>query len=129
MRPLSPLLLVLALAGAAVAQPRPSKPSPPPATEPTPPPPHSAPAPTAPAPAPAPPDPSAQHQAELTALRAELSQVMDALVQARTRVAVLGKALFKTRVRVELDNRAAPDQTAVRVALWLDGAPIFSGDG
>jgi hypothetical protein len=44
-------------------------------------------------------------------------------------VAILGKSLFKTRVRVKLDNRAAPDQQASRAQLWLDGAPIFSGDG
>jgi hypothetical protein len=54
---------------------------------------------------------------------------MDDLVQARTRVAVLGKSLFKTRVRVKLDNRASPDQTAARAQLWLDGTSIFSGDG
>ena len=54
---------------------------------------------------------------------------MDDLVQARARVALLGKSLFKTRVRVKLDNRAAPEQVAVRIALWLDGAPIWSGDG
>jgi hypothetical protein len=63
------------------------------------------------------------------ALQQDLAQVMDDLVQARARVAVLGKSLFKTRVRVKIDNRAAPDQIAVRVALWLDGAPIWTGDG
>jgi hypothetical protein len=84
----------------------------------------------APAPAAAPAgDPSASERAELAALQAELAAVMDDLVQARTRVAVLGKSLFKTRVRVKLDNRAAPEQQAARVELWLDGAPIFSGDG
>ena len=76
------------------------------------------------------PEPAAadQEQAEIAALQAELSQVMDDLVQARTRVAVLGKSLFTTRVRVKLDNRAAPDQTVARAQLWLDGPPIFSGD-
>jgi hypothetical protein len=54
---------------------------------------------------------------------------MDDLVQARARVAVLGKSLFKTRVRIRIDNRAAPDQVAARAALFLDGAPIWSGDG
>jgi hypothetical protein len=66
---------------------------------------------------------------ELAGLQQDLAQVMDDLVQARTRVAVLGKALFKTRVRVKLDNRAAPEQVAVRATLWLDGAPIWNGDG
>ena len=74
-------------------------------------------------------DPKEQERAQFAALQAELSQVMDDLVQARTRAAVLGKSLFQTRVRVRVDNRAAPDQTAARVQLWLDGLPIFDGDG
>jgi hypothetical protein len=73
--------------------------------------------------------PPAGDDGELASLQQDMAQVMDDLVQARARVAVLGKALFKTRVRVKLDNRAAPDQTAVRLGLWLDGAPIWSGDG
>lgn len=72
---------------------------------------------------------SAQPDAEVASLQQELAQVMDDLVQARARVALLGKSLFKTRVRVRLDNRAAPDQIAGRIALFLDGAPIWSGDG
>jgi hypothetical protein len=71
----------------------------------------------------------APDNAELAALQQDLAQVMDDLVQARARVAVLGKALFKTRVRVKLDNRAAPEQVAARATLWLDGAPIWNGDG
>jgi len=78
---------------------------------------------------PAPPDAATQDKADLAALQQELAQVMDDLVQARARVAVLGKSLFKTRVRVKLDNRAGDDAVAAKVALWLDGAPIFSGDG
>jgi hypothetical protein len=74
-------------------------------------------------------DANAEHAAEVAALQQELAAVMDDLVQARTRVAVLGKSLFKTKVRLKLDNRAAPDQLAVRVLIWLDGAPVFSGDG
>jgi hypothetical protein len=77
----------------------------------------------------APPPDTAQPDAEVASLQQELAQVMDDLVQARARVALLGKSLFKTRVRVRLDNRAAETQTAVRVALFLDGAPIWSGDG
>lgn len=80
-----------------------------------------------------PPSPAASKEtaapADDSTLQQDLAQVMDDLVQARARVAVLGKSLFKTRVRVKLDNRAAPDQIAVRVALWLDGAPIWTGDG
>jgi hypothetical protein len=72
---------------------------------------------------------TAEDDAELAALRQELAQVMDDLVQARARVALLGKSLFKTSVRVRVDNRAAPDQVAGKVGLWLDGAPIWSGEG
>jgi hypothetical protein len=54
---------------------------------------------------------------------------MDTLVQARARAAVLGKALWKTKVTIEVENDAEPDQVAVRVALWLDGAPVWTGDG
>lgn len=63
------------------------------------------------------------------ALERELSEVMDTLVQARARAAVLGKALWKTRVSVKVDNEAGEDQVAVRIGLWLDGAPVWSGDG
>jgi hypothetical protein len=66
---------------------------------------------------------------EIAALRQDLAQVMDELVQARARVGVLGKALFKTKVRVKIDNRAAPDQVAIHAGLWLDGAPIWKGEG
>jgi len=66
---------------------------------------------------------------EIAALRQDLAQVMDELVQARARVGVLGKALFKTKVRVKIDNRAAPDQVAIHANLWLDGAPIWKGEG
>jgi hypothetical protein len=75
------------------------------------------------------PPPPAADKGELAGLQQDLAQVMDDLVQARARVALLGKSLFKTRVRVKLDNRAAPEQVAAHVALWLDGAPIWNGDG
>ncbi len=103
---------------------------PPPAVEasaPAPPPaPVQAPASSAPAPQPAAP---AGDDTEVASMRQDLAHVMDDLVQARARVAVLGKALFKTRVRVKIDDRAAPEQVAARIELWLDGAPIWSGDG
>lgn len=73
---------------------------------------------------PAPPSSSAQY----ASVQKELAQVMEDLIQARARVAVLGKTLFKTKVRVRLDNRAAPEQVVLRAALWLDGAPIWKGD-
>jgi hypothetical protein len=87
-------------------------------------------APAAPATDPAAAEAPAEDQAaELAALQAELAQVMDDLVQARARVALLGKSLWKTKVRVRIDNRAEPDQVAARAVLYLDGAPIWSGDG
>jgi hypothetical protein len=54
---------------------------------------------------------------------------MDELVQLRSRTRVLGKALFKTKLRIRVENEAAPDQIAVKLQLWLDGAPVWSGDG
>jgi hypothetical protein len=68
-------------------------------------------------------------RAEVAALQQELAQLMDDLVQARGRVAVLGKALFRTKVRLRLDFSDSEDQVLGKVALRLDGAPIFSGDG
>lgn len=66
---------------------------------------------------------------EAAAVREELAAVMDSLVSARARAALLGKSLFKTRVRVQLVNDAAGDQRLGKVALALDGNPIFRGDG
>jgi hypothetical protein len=103
------------------------------ATQPEPAAPSAKPEPAEPAAAPAadaaPPPDTTQPDPEVASLQQELAQVMDDLVQARARVALLGKSLFKTRVRVRLDNRAADSQTAVRIALFLDGAPIWTGDG
>jgi hypothetical protein len=66
---------------------------------------------------------------EARAVREDLSGVMDALVSARARAALLGKSLFKTRIRVLLENDAADDQALGKVALFLDGNPIFRGEG
>jgi hypothetical protein len=80
-----------------------------------------------PANAPDPADEAAAQDAQ--AVREELSTVMDSLVSARARAALLGKSLFKTRVRVQLENEAADDQVLGKVALSLDGNPIYRGDG
>lgn len=72
---------------------------------------------------------AAEAAGEARAVREELSSVMDALVSARARAALLGKSLFKTRVRVVLVNEAAEDQALGKVALFLDGNPIFRGEG
>jgi hypothetical protein len=79
--------------------------------------------------APAKPMAKPRDPAEVAALQQELAQLMDDLVQARARVAVLGKALFHTKVRVRVDVSDAEDQVIGKVGLWLDGAAIFSGDG
>jgi hypothetical protein len=66
---------------------------------------------------------------KLAALRADVTALTDDLVEARSRAAMLGKTLFKTQVRVRLQNLAAPDPVLVKIALKLDGAPIYRGDG
>ena len=65
---------------------------------------------------------------DLGPLRDEFTAVMDDLVQVRSRIAVLGRQLFQTKVRVRVQDRASDDQDLVSIALRLDGAPIFSGD-
>lgn len=65
---------------------------------------------------------------DLGPLRDELTSIMDELVQVRSRVAVLGRQLFRTKVRVVVQNRAGDETSLARVALELDGAPIFRSD-
>lgn len=66
---------------------------------------------------------------QLAALRSDVAELIDDMVQARARAALLGKTLFKTRVALFVQNLAAPDPVLVRISLTLDGAPIFRGDG
>lgn len=66
---------------------------------------------------------------DLAPLQAEYAAIMDELVKARARVAIVGKALFKTKVRIVFQNRAGDEQTLERIVLRLDGAPIFRKDG
>lgn len=72
--------------------------------------------------------PSKGDDPKLLALRGELTTLMDDLVAARARAAVLGKTLFKTRVVVRLQNLAGSDPVLAKVVLSLDGAPVFRGD-
>ena len=74
-------------------------------------------------------EPAPPASAAPAAMSKDVAEVMDELVQLRARTRLLGKALFKTKVRIRVENEAAPDQTAVRLQLWLDGAPVWSGDG
>jgi hypothetical protein len=66
---------------------------------------------------------------KLAALRADTSQLIDEMSQARAKAALLGKTLFKTQLRLKLQNLAAPDPRLIKVVLKLDGVPVFVGDG
>jgi hypothetical protein len=66
--------------------------------------------------------------AKTAALRNELGALMDDLVAARARAAVLGQTLFKTRIALRLQNLAGPDPVLAKITLSLDGAPVFHGD-
>jgi hypothetical protein len=91
------------------------------------------PAPTTPAAAPAEPPPPTEPEPDPTSLpdlepmRAELATLMDELVQARSRVTVLGRALFDTKVVIRVDNRA-DDQILRSLVIRLDGDPVHRGD-
>ena len=58
-------------------------------------------------------------------IRAELAKVMDELVQARSRIAVVGRELFRTKVEVRINDRTGGSQSLTNLALRLDGAPVF----
>jgi hypothetical protein len=72
---------------------------------------------------------SAAESEQLASLQSDVTQLIDDMVQARARAALLGKTLFKTRLRLNVQNLAAPEPVLVRVVLTLDGAPVFRGDG
>jgi hypothetical protein len=72
---------------------------------------------------------AAADSGKLAALRADVASLVDDMASARTRVALLGKTLFKTQLRVNIQNLAAPDPVLGKVVLKLDGAPIYQGDG
>jgi hypothetical protein len=72
-------------------------------------------------PGPAPPD--------VSPIRADYVTLMDDLVQARMRVHALGNELFRTRIKVDLQDRTGGNVTVARMVLHLDGAPIFQSDG
>lgn len=83
-------------------------------------------APTEPAP-PADPEPDPTSLPDLEPMRAELATLMDELVQARSRVTVLGRALFDTKVVIRVDNRAS-EQILRSLVIRLDGDPVHRGD-
>jgi hypothetical protein len=72
--------------------------------------------------------PTAASAPDVSALTAELSAVLDELIQARTRASVLAKTLFRTRIDINVVRRA-DDQQLVRIKLALDGMPVHDSDG
>jgi hypothetical protein len=70
-----------------------------------------------------------QDEAQLATLRAQASELIDELAQARAKATLLGKTLFKTQLRLRIQNLAAPDPRLTKLVLKLDGAPVFVGDG
>lgn len=89
-----------------------------------------APAPPAPSRAPEPPvAPKPDEQQQLASLRSDVATLIDDMVEARARAALLGKTLFKTRLALRIQNLAAPDPVLASLTLKLDGAPVFRGDG
>ncbi len=66
---------------------------------------------------------------DLGPLRSEFTSIMDELVQVRSRMAVIGRQLFHTKVQVRVHNRAGGDNTLSRLVVSLDGAPVHRGDG
>jgi type IV secretory pathway VirB10-like protein len=141
-------LCLLALTGPAQAKPKQKKPdasatlrvepAEPPKAEPAEPPPPAAeeppPAAASPTPQPAAAEPAAAEAApsvdaaQLESLQTELNSLMDDMVQARTRAALIGKTLFKTLIRVHVQNLVGDDTALAKIVLKLDGAPIFRGD-
>lgn len=80
---------------------------------------------------PAPPPPREDEAAppDLSALLTDFESLMDELVQARSRIAVLGRQLFRTRIRVVVQDRAGRDQSLDHVRIRLDAAPVFDAEG
>jgi hypothetical protein len=94
---------------------------------PPPPAPEAAPVPTPAEPTKAEPAPAAQSD-KVAQLESELASIMDELIQARTRSAVLVKTLFRTPIQVRVVRRA-DDQRIAQITLKLDGVPVHSSDG
>jgi hypothetical protein len=66
---------------------------------------------------------------QLASLRNDVATLIDDMVQARARAALLGKTLFKTRLRLRVQNLAGPNPVLANIVLKLDGAPVFRSDG
>lgn len=66
---------------------------------------------------------------DLGPLRQEYVAIMDEMVEARSRVAVLGEELFHTRMSITVQDRTGGAATLARFALELDGTPVHRTDG
>jgi hypothetical protein len=65
---------------------------------------------------------------DLSPLRSDLATLMDELVQVRSRIAVLGRQLFETKVQLRVENRAGDEQIVSRLVLRLDGDPVHRSE-
>ena len=65
---------------------------------------------------------------DVSAVRAELSRVMDELIAARARTSILAKALFNAPLSLRVVRRA-DDQRLEHITLRLDGATVHDSDG
>lgn len=94
-------------------------------------PPASSPTPTTPPAASPPPAPVdlGPPPPDVSPIRSDYVTLMDDLVQARMRVHALGDELFRTRIRVDLQDRTGGNVVLARIVVHLDGAPIFQSDG
>jgi hypothetical protein len=90
----------------------------------------AAPADTSPAaePAPAAAAPASAQGPDVSGLEKELASVLDELIQARTRAAVLVKTLFRTPLEVWVVRRADAQRLS-HITLRLDGVPVHDSDG
>lgn len=65
---------------------------------------------------------------DLAPIRDEYVRLMDDMVQARSRVALLGRELFQSRMTVRLQDRTGDDANLEHLVVELDGAPVFRAD-
>ncbi len=71
---------------------------------------------------------TAGDDAAFAQVEGELSSILDELIQARTRAAVLTKTLFRTPLEVRVIRRADAQRLS-HITLRLDGVPVHDSDG
>lgn len=65
----------------------------------------------------------------LGSLQSRYTDLMDELVQLRSRTSVIAAQLFSTRIRVTVENESGDETVLKQVRLTLDGAPIYQSEG